>query len=151
MYIKYNLVLRGLQLGFKREDMVNLCKGNTYATTLHAINSAIVKLSKLTMATKVYRGVSGGILPEEARKPDSFGVRGGVEAAFMSTSMDLKAALFYARGGAQGQTGEGVRPGIVFEFQQGLVNRGADVSWLSQFPGEKEILFAPLTGMSMHA
>ena len=32
---------------------------NTYTTTLHAINSAIVKLGKLTVATKVYRGISG--------------------------------------------------------------------------------------------
>ena len=30
---------------------------NKYTTTLHAINSAIVKLSKLTVASTVYRGV----------------------------------------------------------------------------------------------
>ena len=42
-----------------------LCRGNTYSTTLHACNSAIVKLSKLTVATKVYRGVSGALLPAE--------------------------------------------------------------------------------------
>ena len=32
---------------------------NTYTTTLHAINSSIVKLGKLTVATKVFRGISG--------------------------------------------------------------------------------------------
>ena len=32
---------------------------NKYSTTLHAINSAIIKLGKLTRATKVYRGISG--------------------------------------------------------------------------------------------
>ena len=36
---------------------------NTYTTTLHVINSAIIKLSKLTSATKLYRGVSGALLP----------------------------------------------------------------------------------------
>ena len=30
---------------------------NTYVTTLHAINSSIVKLSKLTVASKVFRGI----------------------------------------------------------------------------------------------
>ena len=44
-----------------------LCFGNKYTTTLHAINSAIVKLSKLTKATKVYRGLSGRGLPHRAR------------------------------------------------------------------------------------
>ena len=32
---------------------------NTYTTSLHAINSAVVKMGKLTVATKVYRGISG--------------------------------------------------------------------------------------------
>ena len=31
----------------------------------------------------------------------------------------------------------------------GMVDRGADVSWLSQYPGECEILFAPLTGLEV--
>ena len=38
---------------------------NRYTTTLHAINSAIIKLSKLTVAHKVYRGISGMGLPNE--------------------------------------------------------------------------------------
>ena len=42
----------------KYEDV---CKNhlNTYTTSLHAINSAVVKMGKLTVATKVYRGISG--------------------------------------------------------------------------------------------
>ena len=28
----------------------------------------------------------------------------------------------------------------------GVVNRGADLSWLSQYPGEMEVLFPPMTG-----
>ena len=31
---------------------------------MHAINSVIVKSSKLTKAAKVYRGVAGGRLPD---------------------------------------------------------------------------------------
>ena len=30
-----------------------------------------------------------------------------------------------------------------------MVNRGADISWLSQYPHEKEILFGPLTGIEV--
>jgi len=64
MYLKYNAVLRGLQFEFAKQSFDQLCKGNKYTTTLHAINSAIIKMSKLTKAAKVYRGVSGGKLPE---------------------------------------------------------------------------------------
>ena len=31
----------------------------------------------------------------------------------------------------------------------GMVNRGADIGWLSQFPGEEEILYGPLTGLEV--
>ena len=51
-----------------------------YVTTIHAINSAIVKLSKLTKVEKVYRGVANRILPEAMRTPNEFNVRGGVGA-----------------------------------------------------------------------
>ena len=56
---------------------------NTYTTTLHAINSAIVKSGKLTRATKVYRGISGMALPKEFMETNEFGVMGGIENAFM--------------------------------------------------------------------
>ena len=85
MYLKYNAVLRGVQFEFARPAYEALCQGNRYTTTLHAINSAIIKLSKLTAAGKVYRGVSGGVLPESCRKPNAHGVKGGVECGFMST------------------------------------------------------------------
>ena len=84
MYLKYNAVLRGLLFEYMRDTFESLCKGNRYTTTLHAMNSTVVKLSKLTTAEKkVYRGVSGGRLPEACRVPNEFGVKGGVEAGFM--------------------------------------------------------------------
>jgi hypothetical protein len=55
------------------------CKGNLYVTTNHVINSAIVKASKLTRATTVFRGIAGGLLPESFRTPNEFGVKGGIE------------------------------------------------------------------------
>ena len=41
--------------------------------------------------------------------------------------------------------------GIVFEIQQGMIDRGADIGWLSQYPHEEEILFAPLTGLEVQS
>ena len=47
--------------------------------TLHVINSAVVKLSRLTVAAKVYRGISGKALPEKMKKHDGDNTRGGIE------------------------------------------------------------------------
>ena len=109
--------------------------------TLHVLNSAIVKLSKLTVASKVYRGVSGGRLPTSFRMPNDFGVCGGIDSAFMSTTLDRDEAMRYAA------STDG--PAVVFEIQQGMVDRGADIGWLSQYPHERELLFAPLTGLEV--
>ena len=35
------------------DQVKKLCKGNGYVTTIHAINSCVLKLSKLTKAQKV--------------------------------------------------------------------------------------------------
>ena len=40
------------------------------------INSAIIKLGKLTVATKVYRGIAGKSLPDEFWQENDFGVKG---------------------------------------------------------------------------
>ena len=45
-----------------------------------------MKLSKLTYAGKVYRGISGMALPDEFWKPNEYGVMGGIDGAFMSTT-----------------------------------------------------------------
>ena len=90
--------------------------GNKYTTTIWAINSAVVKLGKLTFASKVYRGVHDFVLPDQFWMQNSHGVRGGIEGAFMSTTLDRETALRYAAssGGA----------GFVFEIQQGMIDRG---------------------------
>ena len=43
----------------------------------------------------------------------------------MSTTTERGVAMGYAAGG-------GPKMGIVLEMQQGMVDRGADISWLSQ-------------------
>ena len=36
------------------------------------------------------------------------------------------------------------KPGLVFEMQMGMIDRGAELGWISQYPHERECLFAPL-------
>jgi hypothetical protein len=47
-----------------------------------------------------------------------------------------------------GSKGEGAI-GVVYEMEMGMIDRGADLSIMSQYPAEKEILFAPLTGLEV--
>ena len=78
-------------------------------------------------------------MPDEFVQPNEFNVCGGVEYAFMSTTTDRKVAVHYA----------GEKAGIVFEIQLGMVDRGASLRWLSQYPYEKEICFGPLSGLQV--
>ena len=59
-------------------------------------------------------------------------------------SVDRNVAMSYASGG-----GGGGKAGIVLEARQAMVDRGADLAWLSQYPHEAEVCFAPLTGVEM--
>ena len=84
MFQKYNLVLRAAiptAPPFMKNNFAKTCKNNKYSTTIHCINSLIVKCSKLTRATTVYRGSANGLLPNAFWEPNSEGVRGGVEGA----------------------------------------------------------------------
>ena len=139
-YVRYNGVLRGLGrlqgeaatrgAQWHAEQVQRLFEGNLYTTTLHVINSAIVKLGKLTVAGKVYRGIAGGVLPENFWRRDPYNLRGGCEYAFMSTTTDGDVAMSYAS--SRGKAGS------LFVMQMGMVDRGADIGWLSQYPGEQE-------------
>ena len=60
----------------------------------------------------------------------------------MSTTLDREVAFDYASSNRNGGS-------TILEIKMGMVDRGANVSWLSQYPGEKEILFAPLTGLEV--
>ena len=144
MFMKYNAVLRGLPSRLLSPKMwthmKKLCGDSTYATTLHCINSAIVKLSRLAKPQTVYRGLSGRVLPSEFWRGQG---HGGVEFAFMSTTADRSVAMQYAK--VESQT----VASCVMEVQMGMIDRGADLSWLSQYPHEREITFPPYTGLEV--
>ena len=120
-----------------------MCLGNNYVTTIHAINSCVLKLSKLTKAGKVFRGIKDAKLPKTFWVANSMGIRGGIEFGFSSTSTDKDQAMAYA--GAAGMAAGDAS--TIFEMQMGMVDRGADLAWLSQYPHEREVLLPPLTGI----
>ena len=95
---------------------------NKSTTTLHAINSAVLKLSKLTKAAPVYRGFTGATLPASFFEPNEENVCGGIEYGFSSTTTAAQQAQHYAHGKAS----------TVFEMRMGLIDRGAELDWLSQ-------------------
>ena len=79
-----------------REDGVLVWTwANKYTTTIHAINSCIIKLSKLTKARKVYRGLSGATMPAGFYRKNEYGVAGGIEFGFGSFTPDRNVALGY--------------------------------------------------------
>jgi hypothetical protein len=70
------------------------------------------------------------------RVPDEFMQQGGTELAFMSTTSDLRAAVRYALS----------RHSLLFKLvAPNFMSVGAELQWLSAFPGEAEVLFPPLT------
>ena len=154
LFVKYNAVLRGLDsdVDFLRNDMMpnaarNMLRGGTWEAPQWARrptascrtckrstrptrtrrrfmqSTAPSSGSAMTVAGKVYRGVSGRAAGQVLEGND-FGVRGGIEGGFMSTTEDRQVAMSYAASGAAS---------FVFEIQQGMIDRGADIGWLSQY------------------
>ena len=135
-------VLRGVlgKVPFLHRKFERLCHGNHYTGTIHTINAALIKLGRITTAQKLYRGVSGMRLPEQFLTADEFDVRGGVELGFLSATSQRSVALEYAASSGTG---------IVYEIQQSMGDRGADLSWLSQYPHEAEVCFPPVLGLEV--
>ena len=159
MYLKYNAVLRFISGNRALQDQCVKYKlgewevsadrfrwlaQHKYATTIHAINSCVVKLSALTAASTVYRGVAQMRLPKRFFVKDPMtNIAGGVEYGFSSTTRDRATAVFYAK-----ET-DALVASTILKAQMGMVDRGADIGFLSQFPGEQEILYGPLMGMEV--
>jgi len=141
--VHYNGVLRGF---YSR---------NLYTTTLHLIVSGLRKLCRITAPPpkngkgerEVFRGTGGMALPPDFFWADAQGFAGGVEAAFMSTTTNRQVATNYSGAGGGSDSAGALR--TVFQYLVGERSLGADVSWLSQFEGEKEMLFGPMTHMQM--
>jgi hypothetical protein len=89
-------------------------------------------------------------------EPDAVGARGGLEHAFTATTTDRDVALSYATVSyAKEQSLNALSTnrkrteieqfGIIFEIHMGPLDRGGDLSLLSQYPHEREIVLPPFT------
>ena len=116
--------------------------GNVYTTTLYLLVSCVVCISRetrLPAGTKLYRGLGGDkALPAFFFKSDARGRKGMLEWGYMSTTADKAVAVQYC----------GVKEGkpfpTILEIEAGAVDRGADISDLSQYPGELRAPSNPL-------
>lgn len=83
----------------------------------------------------LWRGLKNMDLKEDS----DFLLAGGVEMSSMSTSYDLRTALFYSHSPHS----------ILFKIvTRSFMERGADLEWISCFPEERECLFPPCTFLS---
>ena len=108
MFMLYNTVLRAMATKSKTVEyggpsMLGKSVEKKFTTTLHGINSGVIKLSRMQPACEVYRGVGGMRLPPAFVTPNSHNVRGGVENGFLSTTTDWDAALKYGRAAKDGE------------------------------------------------
>ena len=101
--------------------------------TTHFAAIGIKKLRKLNVsagAMTMWRGM------RNIEVADNFMTEGGTELAFMSTTTNLEIAMQYSLSAHS----------LLFKIASGgFMTTGADVQWLSAFPGEAEFLYPPLT------
>jgi len=110
-----------------------------FPVTMHCIAEALRRLRAVGAtiprpsgreAMALYRGMRG------LSVPDIFLVEGGTEISPMSTTCDLEVAVRYSAS----------RQAVLIRLNtSSFMQRGADISYLSAFPAEAEILFPPLT------
>jgi WD40 repeat protein/flagellar motor protein MotB len=138
MFQIYNTILRQ----FPRDTFDQFQTGNNlFPTTIFILVSAVQKLSRCTripLGTLLYRGLGGTKdLPDVFYHVDRNGCSGYVEWGFLSTTSNRDVALGYS-GLKQG------RPkAMVMVIESSSIDRGADISDLSQYSCEKEFLFLP--------
>jgi hypothetical protein len=109
-----------------------------YAATTYYIHDGIMKLratraGDATAVRTFWRGMS------DMGVTDEFLEQGGTEMACMSTTEYLAVARAFAG------VGEVANPLLLKVQSTSLMDCGADIKWLSMYPGEAEVLFPPLT------
>ena len=127
-------VLAGIKYPHQRSNTDGRTTGK-FVTTIHTISSGILKLSKITPAASVYRGISPKDVPNQLLQPDEFGSKSGISVGFISTTTDIDLA---SRCSSERNLSH------ILEYQMDRLSRGAMVQFLSQYTHEAEVVFAPL-------
>lgn len=119
MFMHYNAVLRRFP-----QHILETTRGNTYVTTIHCINSAILKLSRASPLTprSAWRGSNKMRLPLEFAAKNHLGRQGIVEMGFLSLTTSRQMALSYSEGDALS---------TVLKIARGDLSSGALVAPLS--------------------
>ena len=134
----YNAILRQFPQSlfevFEKSD-------NLFSTTIHVLQSAVVKIARNTKIPDgliLYRGLSLQF-PRQFFAADENGCRGFAEWGFMSTTANREIAVMYS----------GVREGkptaTVLQIKTSSVNRAACIEMYSQYQQEREFLWVPLS------
>ncbi len=138
MFQIYNTILRQYP-----EDKFAVFRDgdNLFSTTIFVLVSAVQKLSRCTripLGTQLYRGLGGKMdLPDIFFQTDNTGCSGYAEWGFLSTTSDRDVALGYSG------VNERRPKAMVMVIETSSIDRGADISNFSQYPGEKEFLYLP--------
>ena len=108
-----------------------------FPETIFLIDEAIKRLrdSEGDQVITLWRGLKNMSVSDGS----TFLTVGGVEMAAMSCSRELRTALFYSHS---------PNSLIIKYVTSSFMERGADLAWISAFPGEKEVLYPPLTFLS---
>ena len=144
MFQLYNGVLRAMATGGKiqRGKHEGEPVKDLFVTTIHAINSGVIKLGRLQPCCPVFRGLSGMKLPAAFLEANAHNTCGAVEFGFTSTTTDRSVAVQYSRGAKS-------KSSLIYEMRMGMISRGASRGWLSQYPEEAEILIPPLLAIEL--
>ena len=140
MFVVYNGILRQFP---KELYDVFAESDNRFSTTIFVLVSAIQKLSRcmhIPAGMLLFRGLGGTLeLPDSFTIADENGCKGWTEFGFMSTTADRAVAVQYS--GVKDRKPQA----SIMEIRPNAVDRGADISEFSQYPGEREFLFVPMS------
>jgi len=108
--------------------------------TVYYLDEALRKLRavRASMDAKVFAGKTllwRGMKDMVLSDPQKFKEQGGTEVAPMSTTENKEVALQYSNS---------VCP-LLFKFKAKGLSMGVDISYLSVYPKEREVLYPPLT------